>query len=211
MTTNKTIHETFKKRTNKLGLFKINEDECWNEEDNSEEESKGMAKLQLKRTDLDKQLKRIDDYSSREKMSSGSSKLWTNIDPLSKAKMPNYNAPRGRDLFFSYNTQYGGGFGNFKNTKLSQYNQAYTKIEDKKKVWKKKQTASSLQRIEQNHQFGKMSSYNKISSNLSKNEFSTSVYDIDTTDPWLGKKKTSAMEVMEFAKMFKNKVRKYKI
>lgn len=50
-----------------------------------------------------------------------------------------------------------------------------------------------------------MQGYNKISSNFSKNQFSTSVYDAGPKDTCLGKKKSSAMEVMEFAKMFKNK------
>lgn len=78
-------------------------------------------------------------------------------------------------------------------------------MESKNKVSKKKQTASSLQRIEQTHQFGKLSNYNKISSNISNNEFSASVHDNDGDDLFLGKKKTSAMNVLEFAKVFKNK------
>lgn len=84
------------------------------EDPSREDDTQVIGKLQLKKTDIEKPLKRIDDYSSREMMGG-----ITNI-------------PRGRDLLFSYNTQYGGGFGHFKNTRLNQYCQAYSRIEDKK-------------------------------------------------------------------------------
>lgn len=199
---NNCIQDTFKKSSYKAGLFKIKEDEDYNEYDTSEEEATNITKFNLRKPDSDKLIK-MDDYSSREKANGSGSKLASKVEPLSRGKIANYNMPRGRDLLFSYNTQYGSGFGNFKNTKLGQYHQAYSRIEDKKKPVKKKQTATSLQRIEQSHQFAQMAGYNKISSNFSKNEFSTSVYDIETNDICLGKKRSSAMEVMEFAKMFK--------
>lgn len=196
------IQENFKKSSYKVGLFKIKEDEDYKEYDTSEEEATNIAKFNLRKPDSDNLIK-MDDYSSREKANGSGPKLTSKVEPLSRGKIANYNMPRGRDLLFSYNTQYGSGFGNYKHTKLGQYHQAYSRIEDKKKPAKKKQTATSLQRIEQSHQFAQMAGYNKISSNFSKNEFSTSVYDIETNDICLGKKRSSAMEVLEFAKMFK--------
>jgi hypothetical protein len=147
----------------------------------------------------------MEEYSSREKLLGSDINSLSKVDPLRRGKLKNYNAPGGgRDLLFSYNTQYGGGFMNYKNTKIGQYQQAHSKI-DEHKAQKKKQTASSLQRFENSHQFGKIPNYNKISNNISKNEFIPSIYDNDETDTCMGKKKTSAMEVMDFAKIFKNK------
>jgi hypothetical protein len=199
----KAMPESSFKNCKKLGLFKIAEDDWQNECDNSEDEDKEIGRLKIKRTDLEKRMRNLEEFSSREKMNGVSSKLSSKGDSIARGKITNYNLPRGRDLLFSYNTQYGGGFGNFKNTKFAQYHQAYSRIKDKKEICK--QTASSLQRIEQSHQFDQIQNCNKIISNFSKNEFSTSVYDIETSDGWMGKKKSSAMEVMEFAKIFRNK------
>lgn len=200
---NNITNESNKKNSFKMGLFKIAEDEWANEYDDSEEENKDGVKLQLKKPHLDKKSSHPDDYSSsRERINGNIRMINTKTDPLVKPKN-NYNIPRGKDMLFSYNTQYGSGFGNFKNTKFAQYNHAYSRIQDTKKGPKKKQTASSLQRIEQSHLFGNISGYNKITSNISKNEIGSSIYDIDSSDICLGKKKSSAMEVMEFAKMFK--------
>jgi hypothetical protein len=143
--------------------------------------------LKPKKTDIDRHLKKLDDYSSRENVNGVSSKLSNNADPLMRGNGTNYKVPRGRDLLYNYNTQYGGGFGNFKNTKFAQYHQAYTRIDDKKKISKKKQTASSLQRIEQSHQFSQIPKYNKITTNFSKNEFSSSLYNVDSSNTCLGK------------------------
>lgn len=202
---NNNTHESNKKSSFKMGLFKIAEDDCANEYDDSDEEAKDIGKLQLKKPHLDKKASYPDEYSSsRERINGNIRMINTKADPFVKPKN-NYNIPRGKDMLFSYNTQYGNGFGNFKNTKFAQYNHAYSRIQDTKKGQKKKQTASSLQRIEQSHLFGNISGYNKITSNISKNEIGSSIYDIDSSDICLGKKKSSAMEVMEFAKMFKNK------
>lgn len=54
-------------------------------------------------------------------------------------------------------------------TKFDQYQQAYSRMDSKTKASNKKQTASSLQRIEQSRQLGKLSKLN--------NEFSNSHYD----------------------------------
>lgn len=177
-------HENFKKNSHKLGLFKIAEDEGHKEYDESEDESKDPMHFHFKKPDLETRIKKNEEYSGREKASANLHKLTAKADPLLRSKINQYNAPRGRDMLFSYNTQYGSGFGNFKNTKFGQYSQGYSRIEDKKKIPKKKQTASSLQRIEQSHQFGH--GYNKISSNISKNEFSTSVYRKDDMSINLG-------------------------
>lgn len=122
------------KIVNKLGLFKITEDEWQNECDDSEDEDKEIGRLKIKRADLEKRMRNLEDFSSREKINGVSSKLSSKGDPISRGKISNYNLPRGRDLLFSYNTQYGGGFGNFKNTKFAQYHQAYNRIDDKKKI-----------------------------------------------------------------------------
>lgn len=198
-----------KKNCQKLGLFKINEDDTYKEYDNSEDDNKELIKLQPNKIQHEKALNKIEEYSSREKLLGSDKNSLSKIDPLRRGKLKNYNAPRGRDLLFSYNTQYGGGFMNYKNTKIGQYQQAYNKI-DEQMSQKKKQTASSLQRFENSHQFGKIPNYNVkhgniISNNISKNEFSSSIYDNENTDTCMGKKKSSAMEVMEFAKIFKNK------
>lgn len=61
----------------------------------------------------------------------------------------------------------------------------------------KKQTASSLQRIEQSRQLSKISKFNK--------DINASQYEYENSDMVMGKhKKSSAMKVLEYAKMFKN-------
>jgi len=69
-------------------------------------------------------------------------------------------------------------------------------MENKHKISKKKQTASSLQRIEHSRQLGRITNYNKISNNISNNEissysknneFSTSIYESENVDMCLGK------------------------
>ena len=202
---NNNTHENQKKNSFKMGLFKIAEDDWTNEYDDSDEETKEAVKLSLKKPQQEKKTAHLEDYSSSRERTTGNIRMVNaKTDPLSKPKN-NYNIPRGKDMLFSYNTQYGSGFGNNKNIKLAQYHHAYSRIQESKKSQKKKQTASSLQRIEQPHHFGNISGYNKISSNISKNEIGSSVYDNDTysSDICLGKKKSSAMEVLEFAKMFK--------
>jgi hypothetical protein len=69
-------------------------------------------------------------------------------------------------------------------------------LDSSHKISNKKQTASSLQRIEQSRQLSKISKFNK--------DFSASQYDYEGTDMCMGKKKSSAMKVLEYAKMFKN-------
>lgn len=77
-------HDTLKKNSYKMGLFKIAEDEGYNEYDDSDEESKEIAKFHLKKLEVDKKAKMIDDYSSREKSSCNIRKLNSKADPLSK-------------------------------------------------------------------------------------------------------------------------------
>lgn len=168
-----------KKYVQKSGLTKINEDEVYKEYDHSEEERE-RERSNPDRMQRNHILNKLDDYSSREKLLGSGQKVSSKVESLKRGKLSNVQAPRGRDLFFSYNTQYGGGFLNFKQTKLGQYQQAYNRIEDK--LPKKKQTASSLQRIEPGNPVGQLSTYNKISANFSKNEFASSVYDFDSSD-----------------------------
>lgn len=85
----------FSKISKKIGLFKIKEDEGYNEYDNSDDEGQ--------------------EYSGREKFQVGTMGLAPK-QSIGRSKMANYNQPRGRDFLFSFNTQYGSGFGNFKNS-----------------------------------------------------------------------------------------------
>ena len=153
-------NEKYKKEQQKVGLYKIAEDDGINEYDDSDDESKEHSKIQPNKNKNDKRSKNVEDYSSSRERVSGNIRIAnTKGDSLVKS---NVNSRiKGKDIQFSYNTQYGGGFGNFNNSKISQYSQWANQITEINQNTKKKQTSSSLQRIEQSNRFDNLSGFGK--------------------------------------------------
>ena len=92
-----TRHGQLVKNTNKISLFNIKEDENYNEYDEPHHEST------------------LNEYSGREKHQINSLGLG-HKQGMCRSKISNYKQPRGRDLLLGFNTQYGSGFGNYKNS-----------------------------------------------------------------------------------------------
>jgi hypothetical protein len=92
-----TRNGNFSNASKKISLFKIKEDEGYNEYDEPEDDNKP------------------NEYSGREKYQSTSIGLAQN-QSNGRSKITNYKQPRGRDLLLGFNTQYGTGFGNYKNS-----------------------------------------------------------------------------------------------
>ena len=92
-----TRHGNFIKNSNKISLFKIKEDEDYNEYDEPNHENT------------------LNEYSGREKNQMHSIVLGQK-QGMCRSKISNYKQPRGRDLLLGFNTQYGSGFGHYKNS-----------------------------------------------------------------------------------------------